>query len=251
MQNNKLKQVNKTKQYSRNPHRYSGRVEKLVMQPYYNEDGITIYNADCLDVMIALRPVDVIITDPPYGINGAVRRGDTGKNKHIKQRNYIYGDWDAEKLPRIYFEIIKGVSKNQIIFGGNYYGGILGDTKSYIVWDKDNGDNFYADCELAWTNYDRAVRKIKHKWHGFLQQDMKNKEYREHPTQKPLPVMRWIIENYTEPTDLILDPFMGSGTTLVAAKQLGRKAVGIEINKDYCDIAVKRLNNIQGVLNFE
>jgi len=96
-----------------------------------------------------------------------------------------------------------------------------------------------------WTSFDRAVRKIKHKWQGMLQQNMKEKEQKFHPTQKPLPVMQWIVENYTTPADIIVDPFMGSGTTLAAAKSLGRKAIGMEINKAYCEIAVKRLATTQ------
>jgi len=221
---------------------------ELRVMPTYQDDLVTIYNMDCLTVMPALRTLKdlaIIITDPPYGINADQKRGDTGRNKHILQRDYHYGNWDSQKIDDVYFYMMKFVSREQIIFGGNYYGDVLGSTKSWIVWDKENGDNYYADCELAWTSFDRAVRKIKHKWHGFLQQNMKEKEYREHPTQKPLPVMREIIENYTTQADIILDPFMGSGTTLVAAKTLGRKAIGIEIDPKYCEIAIKRLQAVQ------
>jgi len=221
---------------------------ELRVMPTYQDDLVTIYNMDCLTVMPALRPLRdlaIIITDPPYGISADQRRGDTGRNKHILQRDYHYGNWDSQRIDDVYFYMMKFVSREQIIFGGNYYGDVLGGTKSWIVWDKENGDNYYADCELAWTSFDRAVRKIKHKWHGFLQQNMKEKEYREHPTQKPLPVMREILENYTTQADIILDPFMGSGTTLVAAKALGRKAIGIEIDPKYCEIAIKRMQAVQ------
>ena len=211
--------------------------------PFYNDENITIYNADCLTVMPALRPLNgTIVTDPPYGIGETNEKNQT-RSVLAKQTNFGNYDWDKKRVEPIYFEMMKYISRHQIIFGGNYYD--LGGTKSYIVWDKDNGENDFADCELAWTSYNRAVRKIKHKWQGMLQQNMKEKEKRLHPTQKPLPVMIEIIESYTNASDIIIDPFMGSGTTLVAAATLGRKAVGIEINPDYCNIAVKRLQTIQ------
>jgi DNA modification methylase len=211
--------------------------------PFYSNENITIYNADCLTVMPALRPLNgIIVTDPPYGI-GETNEQNATRIKLAKPTNFGSYDWDKKKVEPIYFQMMKYISRHQIIFGGNYYD--LGGTKSYIVWDKDNGENDFADCELAWTSFDKAVRKIKHRWNGMLQQNMKEKEKRLHPTQKPLPVMIEIIESYTNASDVIIDPFMGSGTTLVAAATLGRKAVGIEINPDYCNIAVKRLQTIQ------
>jgi site-specific DNA-methyltransferase (adenine-specific) len=221
-------------------------VDALVgLTPYYQDDYVTIYNCDSLTAMVALRPSAkdiIIVTDPPYGI-GAYANGTMGGGVLAKQSTFDKTSWDNEKVPPIYFEMMKFISREQIIFGGNYYD--LGGTKSYIVWDKDNGDNYFADCELAWTSFDKAVRKIKHKWQGMLQQNMKEKEEKYHPTQKPLAVMQWIIENYTTQADIIVDPFMGSGTTLAAAKSLGRKAIGMDINKAYCEVAVKRLQNVQ------
>jgi DNA modification methylase len=218
-------------------------IDCRVKLPFYIDENITIYNADCLTVMPALRPLNgIIVTDPPYGI-GETNEKNLSRGTLAMPKDYGNYDWDKKKVEPIYFQMMKYISRHQIIFGGNYYD--LGGTKSYIVWDKDNGDNDFADCELAWTSFDKAVRKIKHRWNGMLQQNMKQKETREHPTQKPLPVMIEIIENYTNASDIIIDPFMGSGTTLVAAATLGRKAVGIEINPKYCDIAVKRLQTIQ------
>ena len=225
----------------------SSELKRLVgLTPYYQDDYCIIYNCDSLTAMAALRPSVndiIIVTDPPYGISVATD-GNVGGNNLAKSKDYGEQNWDREKLPRVYLEMMKYVSRHQIIFGGNYYGEYLGNTKSYIVWDKDNSGNF-ADCELAWTNFDRAVRKIKHRWNGMLQQNMKEKEIREHPTQKPLPVMYEIIRDYTNASDLILDPFMGSGTTLVAAKQLGRKAIGIDKELRWCEVAVKRLQSLQ------
>ena len=140
---------------------------------------------------------------------------------------------------------MREISYEQIIFGGNYFADMLPAGRGWIVWDKETGENNFSDCELAWTSYDRPLRKYKHTWNGMIQQNMKEKEERCHPTQKPLPLMIKILEDYTTPADIIVDPFMGSGTTLAAAKSLGRKAIGMDINKAYCEIAVKRLRDTQ------
>ena len=212
-------------------------------KPYYHDEraGITIYNADCREILPFLPKVDLVLTDPPYGI-GADRnlRANKQHGKAVApSKDYGIGNWDTQAPPRWLFDMVTDFSQWQIFWGGNYFG--LPPSKCWLVWDKDNGDNGYADCELAWTNLDKAVRKIKHRWMGMLQEDMKNKEERYHPTQKPLPVMAWAIEQAPAECQTILDPFMGSGTTLRAAKDLGRKAIGIEIEEKYCEIAVKRL----------
>lgn len=144
---------------------------------------------------------------------------------------------------------MKRVSKNQIIFGGNYFAENLSNSSCWIVWDKDNAESFFADCELAWTSFPTAIRKFKWKWMGMLQENMGNaKEFRHHPTQKPLALMEFCLQNYSKENDLILDCFLGSGTTAVACKKLNRRFIGIEISSDYCKIAEDRLK--QGVLNF-
>lgn len=213
-----------------------------MIKPYYSEPNITIYNGDCLEVMKELpdKSIDLVLTDPPYGINE-----NNGKNmsrvKKAIPTNFGFYDWDKEKINPIYFTEIKRLSKNQVIFGGNYYCAVLGNTNCFIVWDKLNGNNDFADCELAWTSFDSAVRKFNYRWSGMLQGNMKNKEVRVHPTQKPLPLITWILTNYSNEGDTILDPFLGSGTTARACKDLGRKCIGMEISKKYCDIAIKRL----------
>ncbi len=195
---------------------------------------------DCLEVMKTFpdKSIDLVLTDPPYGgiLN---KKSGHGKLKESVKR-YGDNDWDYKPSKEVFEEIMR-ISKNQIIFGGNYYGSILEDTSCYIVWDKDNGENDFADCELAWTSFKSAVRKFKWRWNGMLQEDMKHKELRYHPTQKPVELMKWILGKYSEPTDLILDPFLGSGTTAVAAKQLHRRFIGIEISQKYCEIAKQRL----------
>jgi len=133
------------------------------------------------------------------------------------------------------------VSKNQIIFGGNYFIEYLKNSPCWIFWDKDNQESFFADGELAWTSFKTRTRKFKWRWFGMLQEDMKNKEFREHPTQKPVELMKWILLNYSKENDLILDPFLGSGTTAVACQNLHRNFIGIEISPEYCEIAKSRL----------
>ena len=192
---------------------------------------------------------DLAIVDPPYGIDADQKRGDTGRNGHIKQRDYHIGNWDKGIPTPEYFSEIKRVSKNQIIWGGNYFLDYLGNTSCFVVWDKDNSDNFYADCELAWTSFDTAVRKAKYRWHGFLQGDMKNKENRVHPTQKPVVLYRWLLENYAKPGQLILDTHVGSASSLIACESMGFDYVGFEIDPDYYASAKNRMSKgIQAVL---
>jgi DNA modification methylase len=210
------------------------------MKPYYSEPGIDIYLGDCRNILPSVPKVDLVLTDPPYGIGADRNLRANKQHGHAvaPSKDYGIGKWD--KIPSAEtFRIVFDASREFIIWGGNYFGA-LAPSSCWLVWDKDNGDNGYADCELAWTNLDRAVRKFRHRWMGMLQENMKEKEERYHPTQKPTEVMRWCIGLASEP-QVILDPFMGSGTTLRAAKDLGRKAIGIEIEEKYCEIAVRRL----------
>lgn len=141
------------------------------------------------------------------------------------------------------------VSKNQIIFGGNYIANMLPNSKCWLVWDKHiNGD--FADCELAWTSFDKPVKKYDFLWNGMLQQNMKNKEQRIHPTQKPADLFGMILRDYSNENDLVLDCFSGSGTTAIACHRLKRRFICIEKDKDYYEASVKRLEEEQrqGVL---
>ena len=227
------------------------------MKPYYEESGITIYHGDCRDVLPSLPKVDLVLTDPPYGIGEARdhksrgsehagRRRPAHASYGVPAKDYGDSDWDDQTCPEG-VEWAIGKSDKAIIFGGNYYD--LPPSRCWLVWDKDNGANDFADCELAWTNLDRAVRKFKWRWCGMIQeiQHKAYADYREHPTQKPLALMKWCV-GLVPDAQAILDPFMGSGTTLRAAKDLGRKAIGIEIEEKYCEIAANRLR--QGVLQF-
>lgn len=215
------------------------------MNPYYEQDGITIYNGDCREVLPQLGRFDLLLTDPPYGIGEAAVRNKS-RTKLAVAKDYGDAAWDNQTPEAWIFGLMQSITQYQIIFGGNYFP--LPPSKCWLVWDKDNTGDF-ADCELAWTNLDKAVRIIKWRWNGMLQEDMTRKEDRFHPTQKPLGVMKWAISQAPDVVLTVVDAYLGSGTTLVAAKSMGLVATGIELEERYCEIAANRLR--QSVLNFE
>lgn len=214
------------------------------MKPYYEQDGIAIYNGDC---RVVLEPweasrqgkssFDLLLTDPPYGIGEAAGR-NASRGCITKAQDFGSATWDDGTADEA-VTLARSLCRHQIIFGGNYYS--LPPSSCWLVWDKDNGATDFADCELAWTNFNRAVRRLRYRWQGMLQQPGRKKEQREHPTQKPEPVMLWALGLAPQNVTTVLDPFMGSGTTLVAAKRMGKKAIGIELEERYCEIAVRRL----------
>lgn len=207
------------------------------MTPYYEQDGIVIYHGEAERVLPLLSPVDLLLTDPPYGIGEARGRNKTRSNV-AAARDYGVSDWDDMPPPRWLVDQAIAKARHAVIFGGNYFH--LPPAKCWLVWDKDNTGDF-ADCELAWTNLDKAVRRLMYRWNGMLQEPGMPKEARVHPTQKPEPVMRWALLQAPQDVRTVLDPFMGSGTTLVACKRLGRRAIGIERDERYCAAAVERL----------
>jgi site-specific DNA-methyltransferase (adenine-specific) len=183
---------------------------------------------------------DLAIVDPPYGIG--INKQSQGKGGGVaKKIDYKKKDWDNSIPSERYFHELKRVSKNQIIWGGNYFIESLENSSCWVVWDKDNGASDFADCELAWTNFNTSVRKFKYKWAGMLQQDMKNKEVRIHPTQKPVQLYKWLLTNYAKEGDKILDTHLGSGSIAIACDELGFDLVGCELDKDYFEAAKKRL----------
>jgi len=199
---------------------------------------------DCLQILPELEAgsVDCIVTDPPYGLKEA-RNKNASRGGWAPATDYGFSTWDDSIPPRQVFDEMRRVSKQQVIFGGIYFTEHLPPSSSWAVWDKDNGRNDFADCELAWTSHKRAVRRIKWRWAGMFQGDMRHKDARVHPTQKPEAVMRWILNTYTEPNALVLDPYLGSGTTLTACIQTGRRGWGIEREPKYFSIAEKRIRN--------
>jgi site-specific DNA-methyltransferase (adenine-specific) len=202
-----------------------------------------VFNRDCMEAMKEFpdKFFELAIVDPPYGIGAGKRRGDTGKNKHIKQKDYKYGDWDSKRPDLEYFHELRRVSVNQIIWGGNYFD--LGPSQCYVVWNKKNGENLYADCELAWASFNSAVRMFEYRWFGFLQEKSGDeKEERIHPTQKPIALYKWLLKNYAKEGDKILDTHLGSGSSRIAADQMGFDFWGYELDKDYFEASVKRFN---------
>jgi site-specific DNA-methyltransferase (adenine-specific) len=190
-----------------------------------------LYLGDCMDILPTLPRVDAVITDPPYGINAA-RTRNSAKNGWV---DYGCDGWDLQRPSRDVFDAMLRGSDVQVIWGGNYFADYLPVSQQWLSWDKGQDGFSLADFELAWTSQDKASRRINYPRALAL------KDIKQHPTQKPLTVMRWCIELIKPAPDSILDPFMGSGTTGVAAIQLGRTFIGIEREPKYFDIACKRI----------
>jgi DNA modification methylase len=201
------------------------------VKPYYEADGITIYHGDCREIAPSLA-YDAVVSDPPYGLGDLMHRPGDG------QWSKLWGDgapsWDRA-APQWIGSLVVGIPS--IIWGGNYFALPL--ARGWLVWDKVVREFSSGHCELAWTNIDQPVRAFSYS-HGQLANEGKL-----HPTQKPVGLMAWCLR-FLPDALCVLDPFAGSGSTLRAAKDLGRKAIGIEIEERYCEIAAKRL--AQGVL---
>jgi DNA modification methylase len=206
-------------------------------------DRIVCYLGDCAEILPTIAKVEAIITDPPYGIGRANGfdgfDGFGGFGKPIARCKYE-GDWDNQRPSKELFDIIMKKGEILIIFGGNFFTDYLPVSGHWLVWDKLNTMPTFGDCELIWTNLKRnSVKKLTHEYNGLIGKENK----RDHATQKPLDLMGRILRDYTQKNDTILDPFMGSGTTGVAAVNLGRKFVGIEIDRKYFDIACRRISS--------
>jgi DNA modification methylase len=203
-----------------------------------------LWHGDCREILPTLPDCDLILTDPPYGIKVAPQGlvGSKSTKRLAVCKDYGATEWDNEPPPAWVIELMRAKAKWQVMFGGNYYP--LPPARCWLVWDKDNGETDFADCELAWTNLPKAVRRLRWMWNGMLQQDMANKEERQHPTQKPVPVMRWALLQVPDAVT-VCDPFMGSGTTGIACHMEGRQFTGIERERKYFDIACERIARAQ------
>ena len=207
-------------------------------KPYYEEPGITIYHGDCREILPHLPKVDLVLTDPPYGIGedgglkARYRMGD-GRTKGIIKHEKM--EWDTTRPPKDVFDSMLGIAPIVMICGGNYFADLLPASPGWLYWDKRMGGDF-SDGELIYTNRDAGLRSFT--MHPF--EGLRGGKDRQHPTQKPTELMKWCI-SFAPNAHTILDPFMGSGTTLRAAKDLGRKCIGIEIEEKYCEIAARRL----------
>ena len=200
----------------------------------------TLHNGDCLEYMKSCKDnqYDYVITDPPYGKKPD---GNYGQRKSIRYGRANKKAWLWDKRPsKEYFDEMFRVSKNQVIFGMNYFIDYLRPTNCFLVWDKKNGNSPYADCEIAWTSFTTTARKFDYFWLGA---HIHRIEKIYHPTQKPTALMLWVIEKYTNENETILDPFMGSGTTIEAAERTGRNSIGIEKDEGIFQSAALRLKS--------
>jgi len=208
---------------------------------------ITLLNIDCMEFMKDQpdNSFDLAIVDPPYGIKQDGHR-ENNRSKLAKSRNYHKALWGQDRPTRDYFIELYRISKNQIIWGGNHLSDLIcNSSPCWIVWDKHTSGGF-ADCELAYTSFTTAVRKFSYPWNGMIQGFHGNKasnENRIHPTQKPVKLYEWLLTNYAEKGQRILDTHLGSGSSAIAAHYFGCDFVGMEIDKDYYDAAVNRFNN--------
>ena len=200
-------------------------VRKLT--PYYDRGGITLYLGDCREILPQLDvKVDLVLTDPPYGLAHRLHDGGTWGANPLYDEMLV---WDFQVSSEL-IEAIIAMGKEAIVWGGHLYG--LVPSRNYLAWVKREPLPTLADFELAWTNFDKPSKM----WDERRNPDGK----RRHPTQKPISLMMWCIMQASNP-ESILDPFLGSGTTAVAAKKLGRKCIGIEVSEKYLKIAVERL----------
>lgn len=190
---------------------------------------------DCMEYMKKVRDnhFDLAIVDPPYGIKQGGGNNHTRGNLAIAKDYKDFGD--KKTMPVGYHKELFRITKNQIIWGANHFiSKIPFDSSCWIVWDKDNNTNDFADCELAWTSFNTAVRRLKYRWNGMLQQNMKNKEIRIHPTQKPVALYKWLLTNYAKPGDKLFDSHSGSGSFRIAAYDMGFDLISCELDPDYC-----------------
>lgn len=211
-------------------------------------------NADCMEYLKEFPDnyFDLAIVDPPYG---GVTQGGYMSNKMgggvAKNRNdYHLGVWQYGRPSDDYFKELLRVSKNQIIWGGNYYASLLPDSQGWIVWDKEKPEGVsFADAELAWTSFDVATRIFKFAWNGMLQGNMKNKGTKIHPTQKPVRLYEWCLSRYAKDGDTILDTHVGSGSSLIACHETDHKYIGFEIDPVYYEKAKQRIDEASSQVN--
>jgi site-specific DNA-methyltransferase (adenine-specific) len=206
---------------------------------------INLYNEDCLQAMRAMQDnqFDLAIVDPPYGIGENGQRNKSGDRPTLKWKNptsQIYEAFDDSQIPsKEYFEQLFRISKNQIIWGGNYFTEYLPPSKGWIVWNKKADIKEHLSmAELAWTSFDKKCNMFEYLWAGFKK---KKQVKRIHPTQKPVDLYRWILQNYAKEGDKIIDTHLGSGSIALACYEEGFDLVGIEIDKKYLEDANNRL----------
>ena len=223
-------------------------IVEAVGKPYFRDEAVAIYHADCRDILPLILPVDLVLTDPPWGNKTA-----TNAQRFTRASSSWWANEDTSKIHA--HEVVTGDNEefdprpflggSAVLWGANHYTRHLPHSGGWLIWDKRKGIEQLAErgwplgeAELAWTNIMGATRVFRNLWSGLLRNEERGEFY--HPVQKPVALMRWCIE-FQPAAQVILDPFMGSGTTLRAAKDLGRYAIGIEIEEKYCEIAAKRM----------
>jgi len=204
------------------------------LKPYYETETGKLYHGDCLEIMPELESVDLILTDPPYGIN------INKSNRLSISRGLGNETWDNKPASMESLKLILSKSNNQVIWGGNYFN--LPPTKCFLIWDKLNDGRDFADCEFAWTSFNTVARI-------FRKRPQKMDGGKVHPTQKPIYLFTWILDNYSIKGETICDPYIGSGTTAIACEKLNRRWLGIEMSEKYCEITAKRVENETKQLN--
>lgn len=198
-----------------------------------------VHNCDCMEFMRDLPEnfFDLAIADPPYGID--IGNGLGSGKKNCK----MHHSWQFDAPNQDFFDELLRIGKYAVIWGANHFiSRIPIDSHCWIVWDKDNGQSDFADCELAWTNLPYAVRKFRYKWAGMMQENMRNKEIRIHPTQKPVALYGWLLKTFLPKIGggKVFDPMMGSQSSRIAAYKLGYDYCGCELDKEYFDKGCER-----------
>lgn len=213
---------------------------------------IQITNEDNMELMARYpdNHFQLAIVDPPYGSDNIQGGYTSGKGGGVaKQKKYNQALWTQQKPTQDYFKELMRVSQNQIIWGANHFISLIPyDTPGWIFWNKKNGSVSFSDGELAWTSFNKALRMFDFRWSGMLQQDMKNKEVRIHPTQKPVKLYEWLLMNYAKEGDKILDTHLGSGSIAIACHNLGFDLIACELDIEYYNAALKRLKQHQSQL---
>lgn len=212
--------------------------------------ALELLNIDCIEFMKTCsdKQFDLAIVDPPYGLSIHKMNFTQSVNGGVAKRNDYSDitDWDSNAPTKEYFAQLQRVSKNQIIWGWNYFVENLTSCKCYIVWDKKTEDKYsndFADCETAWTSFDKPAKVYRHLWSGMMQQNMKDKEKRIHPTQKPVGLYNRCLNDFAEKGMKILDTHLGSGSIAVACHYYGVDLTATEINPKYFADAQERIKN--------
>ena len=236
--------MNNEKANSMNEQETTADIEPVRLTPLLSGERNVVYNLDCMEYLPQYEDnhFELAIVDPPYGKKPTRNTNGLG----VCKKTFESGsdNWDIKPPPEYFSELFR-VSCNQIIWGGNYFIEHLVSTNCFLVWDKNKTFGAFADCEMAWTSFSDVARVFKFTWNGMLQEDMKNKEKRIHPTQKPVKLYEWLLTNYANEGDKILDTHVGSGSSRIACHKMGFDFTGYEIDEDYWNAQEQRFKQFK------